>query len=217
METPFEEIKFGFDIAKLVRHLQTVVLKLPPMMQSAAFGGWSVLSQSGNVADGWNIYSESGALLAGTLQSAEGSIADFKVPTEICTGYLAEVMSEISRQGFNPRRARVSLVPPEQSPPFHVDAVPDAYSVRLHIPILTNPGCRFEYEDCGRHMEANGNGVLVRVNRMHRAINLGLAPRYHLIMDIVDLTGLSQHHRFNPASERLLNWGDFLSTHSVRR
>lgn len=48
-----EKINFKFDIEKIQDHFFTHVLNKEFTRQSAAFGGWSVLSSNGEISDGW--------------------------------------------------------------------------------------------------------------------------------------------------------------------
>lgn len=215
-ESPYEILNFGFDVAHLQRHLHEVILKVPATMQTQAFGGWSLLSRTGETEDGWG---QGHLALKQTLSGAteynieEGNrlglkdfISDYNLETPVCTGYMAEVMETIRNRDLNPRRARVSMLTPGFTTDLHVDNRPESYSVRLHIPIITNPECKFEYEDSSFHMPANGDGYLVKVNLPHRALNLGVKSRYHIIMDIFDFNGATVKHRFDPSKEKLSGW-----------
>lgn len=210
-----ERILFGFDLARLQAELQATIAKFPPNMPSASFGGWSLLSRDGSIGDGWSqghlafkkddgIYKfddEQGQRLGVTPW-----VSDYKVRTPLCDGYFGEVLDAIEAKGLNPRRARVTVITPGHSTALHVDGPTDAYSARLHIPIVTNEGCAFEYENEVIHMPADGNGLIVRVNRMHRARNYGSENRYHILMDIYDFQGATRFNRFDSSKERLVGW-----------
>lgn len=210
-----EILDLGFDLQKLEQHLRAHVLPTTPTMQTPSFGGWSVWSSTGDVRDGWGqghlAFSNAGGKVvydpAELARQGLVSIERYNQPTQVCTGYLAEVMNRIEARGLNPRRARITMVPPSGSTDLHRDAGPDIYSVRLHVPIITNPNCFFEYENGARfHMSADGSGCLVRVNHTHRACNFGQSARYHLIMDIYDFDGVTSLHRWQPERETLRGW-----------
>ena len=55
-------------------------------------------------------------------------------------------------------------------------------SVRLHIPILTNPGVRFYVNGTSVAMAA-GETWYLRLSDPHRVDNLGDSPRVHLVID----------------------------------
>lgn len=55
----------------------------------------------------------------------------------------------------------------------------------LHIPIKTNPGCWFVYENRCFHMPADGSVYKVDNSRLHTFINAGSEPRLHLTFEIL--------------------------------
>ncbi len=210
-----ESLDLGLDIKRLESHLREHVMQIQPTMQTPSFGGWSVWSSNGDIRDGWGqghlAFSKSGndAVYDPAKMENQGLVSteEYRRPTEICFGYLADVMSRLENMGLNPRRARIAMVSPGGTTDLHRDAEPESYSVRLHVPIITNPKCFFEYENGPRfHMKADGSGALVRVNRMHRAGNFGDSARFHLLMDIFDFTGVTAEHRWRPELETLRGW-----------
>ncbi len=202
----YEKLNFSYDVQKLQQHLKDYVIALPVTSQSPAFGGWSVTSSNGDFRDGWGqghlIFEEKKKqftnkeeLLSELKKLSVLPSHAYKVPTEICHGYLYEVFKDIASRGFVPRRARIIRLPPQSSSSWHRDQPDQVFGVRLHIPIETNPYCFFECEDGKAHLPADGSVYLLRVNRMHRVYNEGSLPRYHLVMDIDDTLGVSVHHR----------------------
>ena len=79
----------------------------------------------------------------------------------------------------------LARVRPGQSHPMHVDAQPDDHLTRVHVPVLTNPGVWFEWEDCpGRvHFEA-GKAYTFDTTRRHSFGNDGATDRVHLMFDV---------------------------------
>lgn len=198
----FEKLNFGFDIKQLVSHLETNVFPLP-RVQAKSLAGWSVLSSNGSYTDGW--HSASAEMRANmspqeitAIAEASGGKANtqYKHPTEICTGYLAEVMKIIAQKGFHPLRARISCLPPGRETTWHRDAPENIYCGRLHIPLITNPNCFFETREGAAHLPADGSIYFLMVNCEHRAYNHGSSDRYHLIMDAVDSKGITKFHSF---------------------
>lgn len=194
------------DIDRLRAHLLEKVLPFAdPIMQSEIFGGWSILSATGKYDDGWQLghtcYREEEGKLVFDREIAQAiglkPTSDHKNPTEICTGYLQEVMQEIEKLGFRPRRARITVLHPGGDTDWHYDCAPETYAVRLHIPIITNPECQFlTADEGGMHLPADGSAYLLRVNRLHQAINHGHEKRYHIITDVWDTRQISQYHRY---------------------
>lgn len=202
----YEVLPFQFDIEKLKKYFYEHVVQYKPTMQSTYFGGWSVLSVNGSYKDGWapghKIYDPSfmkGHSVEEKLNViGDTPLQDYKYPTEICTGYLADVMKQIDEAGFNPRRARLSVVLAQGASELHRDALDHEYAIRLHVPIITNQGCTFHTEDESAHLPANGKAYVLRVNRMHQVFNRGVTDRLHLIMSVKDTKRITRFHQPPP-------------------
>lgn len=123
---------------------------------------------------------------------------DFAVPTTICTGYMREIMQGLDSMGLNPRRARVLRLSAGTESSWHVDGQPHVYSVRLHIPIITNRQCYFNYENESFHMAADGNAFLVKVNRRHMVHNKSDEDRFHLVVNVWDQRRETRFHQYTP-------------------
>lgn len=59
----------------------------------------------------------------------------------------------------------------------------DFSQVCLHIPLITNDGCRFVYEDKAFHMPANGSVYIVNNEKPHSFMNGGSNPRTHITFE----------------------------------
>lgn len=182
-----------FDIEKLQDHLEKYVIPLEPMKQSDAFGGWSVLSSNGSYQDGWHqghllmqVHTNNTAIQQGLTKMGAKRSSEYVIPTEICHGYLNEVVNEITKTGLRPRRARVIRLSAGSASSWHRDSPDHSRMVRLHVPIFTNAGCFFEVEGEREQLPATGRAYLLRVNRLHRVVNEGAEHRYHLVMDVTD-------------------------------
>jgi hypothetical protein len=204
----YEKWDTRFDIARLQEHVEKYVLPLESVQQSPSFGGWSVLSSDGSYKDGWLM----GHKVISSEMSKESldqnlknigfrKIEEYKQPTEICHGYLKEVMDFLLGSGLNPRRARIIRLTKGMRSSWHRDGPDNRYFVRLHVPIITNSGCIFEAQESDAtevaHMPADGSSYILRVNRMHRVSNNGDADRFHLVMDVWDTRGITKHHRYD--------------------
>ena len=207
----YEKLDLKIDIERLRRHLETAVLPLPPVMQGKTFGGWSVLSSDGSYTDGWlygpQYWEEVDGKLVFNFDKARAAgwkpERAYRKPTEICTGYLAEVIQKIEDAGLHPRRARISVLKADGKPRRHSDGQADEYAVRLHIPIITNPGCVFACDEGNAHLPADGHGYLLAVNRMHQIFNWGDSDRFHLIMNVWDTRKITRWHQFDGDFEEL--------------
>lgn len=175
---------FRVDPERLRDHFVRHVSTRPPTPYRdhwVDYVGWAVTSRDGSLDDGVRHIAAREAVAI----AARGAR-----PTEICAGYLAEVMHRLLALGIAPFRARLMLLESEGAQmPFHRDATRQAW--RLHIPVFTNPDCRFEWrrEDGSTacvHLAADGSAWLVRVDVAHRALNRSLRPssRVHLLMGL---------------------------------
>lgn len=197
----YDEIDLPVDLDRLQQHVHEVLI---PNFEQAnlngMFGGWSILGHTTNPQDGF----ERG------YQKYDSSIKnpeyapppwEYRKPTLACTGYMLELMQQIEEAGLYPCRARLTKIPPGGATSWHRDALDNQYSVRLHIPIETNPYCWFITETECHHFEV-GKSYLVNVNEMHKAVNQGGTDRYHLIAQVWDTKGLSQ--KFDVAISHLM-------------
>lgn len=198
-----EKWDLKLDIEKLRDFLLQNVLDKEITKQTEAFGGWSVLSSDGDFRDGW----QQGHLLfrPGVREEVKRqikaqlkkSITEYTYETEICKGYMREVIEIIRNSGLSPHRARVIRLSAGMACSWHRDAPDNIYSVRLHVPIVTNEGCFFETRYGREHLPADGSAYFLYVNNEHRVVNEGDKDRFHLVMDVKDTTGVSQFHRLS--------------------
>jgi hypothetical protein len=196
-----EKAPFQFDIVKLRDWYDTIVKPLEPKMlgPSKNWGGWGVWTATGDWRDGFAL----GRRQAGTeiLEAQPGFKNSYgqRVPTELCTGYMEEVMNTIWDLNLRQSRVRCAKLVPGKSMNWHRDLDADIYMVRLHIPIYTNPDAVFAIKDentgeeYSKHLPADGSAYFVSTNVMHLAANRGTEDRIHLIMDVLD-TGISKQH-----------------------
>jgi hypothetical protein len=61
----------------------------------------------------------------------------------------------------------------------------DPGQICYHIPLITNPGCWFVYEDKCFRMPADGSMYFVNNSRHHTFANAGAIPRIHLTFEIL--------------------------------
>ncbi len=209
----YEKMPFTYDVNKLKAHLVNFVLPLPKESQSSNFGGWSVTSSNGDYKDGWfqgqNIIAKhkTGDIKTIAEELKKLSIPlpkDYNKPTEICHGYLAEVVNDVAKKGLRPGRVRIICLQAEGVSSWHQDMPSQYYGVRLHIPIETNEGCFFESEEGFAHLAADGSAYLLRVNRLHRVVNRGQSHRYHLVMDVYDTSGVSNYHQMTEKDQEFM-------------
>ena len=57
---------------------------------------------------------------------------------------------------------------------------------RLHIPIITNPGCLMVIDKVAQHMPADGSVWITNNTKYHNAFNGGEEDRIHLVACVLD-------------------------------
>ena len=94
--------------------------------------------------------------------------------------YFKEVYEKLSKK-FKLGRVRILLKEPRSTLSWHRDPEP-----RLHIPIITNPGCIMVIENVAKHLPANGSVYITNNVKYHNAFNGGEENRVHLVACLPD-------------------------------
>ena len=104
--------------------------------------------------------------------------------TELCPEfkdtYVEEVYNLITSK-FKLGRDRFLMKPPRSCLSWHRDP-----EMRLHIPIITNEGCRMIIEDTSFHMPSNGNGYITDNTKYHNFFNGSEVDRVHLVATVIE-------------------------------
>ena len=104
--------------------------------------------------------------------------------TEICPEfkdtYVEEVYNLITSK-FKLGRVRFLMKPPRSCLSWHRDP-----EMRLHIPIITNEGCRMVIENTSFHMPSNGNGYITDNTKYHNFFNGSEFDRVHLVATVLE-------------------------------
>jgi len=98
--------------------------------------------------------------------------------------YFKEVYDILSKK-FKLGRVRILLKEPRSTLSWHRDPEP-----RLHIPIITNPGCIMVIEEIAKHLQADGSAWVTNNMKYHNFFNGGEEDRIHLVACLTD-------YRFN--------------------
>ena len=98
--------------------------------------------------------------------------------------YFKEVYDILSKK-FKLGRVRILLKEPRSTLSWHRDPEP-----RLHIPIITNPGCIMVIEEIAKHLPADGSAWITNNVKYHNFFNGGEEDRIHLVACLTD-------YRFN--------------------
>jgi len=94
--------------------------------------------------------------------------------------YFKEVYETLS-SNFKLGRVRILLKEPRSTLSWHRDPEP-----RLHVPIVTNPGCMMVIENVAKHLPANGSVFITNNVKYHNAFNGGEKNRVHLVACLTD-------------------------------
>ena len=94
--------------------------------------------------------------------------------------YFKEVFDELKKY-YKLGRVRLLLKEPRSTLSWHRDPEP-----RLHIPIVTNPGCLMVIDKTAHHMPADGSVWVTNNLKYHNAFNGGEENRVHLVACVLD-------------------------------
>ena len=100
--------------------------------------------------------------------------------TRLHNTYFKEVFDVLSSK-FKLGRVRILLKEPRSTLSWHRDPEP-----RLHIPIITNPGCLMVIDNVAKHMPADGSVWITNNTKYHNAFNGGEENRVHLVACVLD-------------------------------
>ena len=94
--------------------------------------------------------------------------------------YFNEVYNILSKK-VKLGRVRILLKEPRSTLSWHRDPEP-----RLHIPIITNPGCSMVIENIAKHLPADGTVTITNNTKYHNFFNGGEQSRIHLVACMLD-------------------------------
>jgi len=93
--------------------------------------------------------------------------------------YFHELHNKIS-EDYTIGRFRLLQKEPRTVLSWHRD--PD---LRIHIPIITNPGCKLVVGGSVYHLPADGHAYLVNTKQYHTVFNGGESTRIHLVANVI--------------------------------
>ena len=94
--------------------------------------------------------------------------------------YFEEVYKTLKKK-FKLGRVRILLKEPRSTLSWHRDPEP-----RLHVPIITNLGCRMVIENTAKHMPADGTVTITNNTKYHNFFNGGEQERIHLVACVLE-------------------------------
>ena len=98
--------------------------------------------------------------------------------------YFKDVYKTLSKR-YKLGRVRILLKQPRSTLSWHRDPEP-----RLHIPIITNPGCIMVIDNVAKHMPADGHAWITNNTKYHNFFNGGEEDRIHIVACVLN-------HKFN--------------------
>jgi hypothetical protein len=126
----------------------------------------------------WTKPDKSGKEVSRDVEINEAEYSEF-IPDYKHT-YFKEVFDTLSKK-YKLGRVRILLKEPRSTLSWHRDPEP-----RLHIPIITNPGCLMVIDNVAKHMPADGSVWITNNTKYHNAFNGGEENRIHLVAGVLD-------------------------------
>jgi hypothetical protein len=178
-----------FDVSKLQKAL-TEVLKLKNYDTANGIKNFAAIclnqipgnpdSIKGNFARGvyWTKPDHSGKEVVRDKTLDETLYTEFVKDFE--KTYFKEVYDKLKSK-FKLGRVRILLKEPRSTLSWHRDPEP-----RLHVPIITNPGCLMVIENEAKHLPADGSVYITNNIKYHNAFNGGEENRVHLVACLTD-------------------------------
>ena len=164
-----------------VSHIDSIALNKIPGNDDSTSGKYS-----------WGLYwtkpDSSGKEVARANYINENNFTEF-LP-ELENKYFKHVYDQLS-QRFKLGRTRILKKGPRSTLSWHKDPEP-----RLHIPIITNPGCRLVVEDRAFHLPADGSVWVVNAKKYHNFFNGGEEDRIHLVTTL-PLTNIFNERKYS--------------------
>mgnify|MGYP001356089718 FL=1 len=177
-----------FDIIKLRKDLKTVLKKKEFTSPGVSHFGAIPLNQIPGDNDSikgsnirgvyWTKPDETGKEVSRDIKIDESKYT--QIVPEFQNTYFNEVY-ETLKQKFKIGRVRILLKEPRSTLSWHRDPEP-----RLHIPIISNPGCLMVIDNVAKHMPADGSVWVTNNTKYHNAFNGGEENRVHLVACVLD-------------------------------
>lgn len=191
---------FTIDLNELRHFFKSHVSSLTKTYQGIKdnHGGWSIQSNTGEVADGWQTGSyvfdqtETGLVMNKERFKEMFPYGNkFVTPTKLCQGIMENLIKDqLPAYNFIPKRTRFAELEANSQDIWHIDTpdAPPGGAWRGHIVLYTNDDSVFcwKTEDgniVSFHIPADGHLYLVRVDIEHTVMNYGLTNRVHLLTD----------------------------------
>ena len=126
----------------------------------------------------WTIADETGKEVSRDVEIEESKYT--KLLPEFEKTYFKEVYEALSKK-FKLGRVRLLLKEPRSTLSWHKDP-----ECRLHVQIITNPGCSMVIENVAKHLPADGRVWITNNTKYHNFFNGGEQARIHLVACVLD-------------------------------
>ena len=185
----FQKQELKFDLKKLKNALNEV-LKIKGFDSSLGIPHFAAISltqipgdpesNKGSKARGvyWTKPDSTGIEVSRDVNVDESKYTEFVKDFEHT--YFKEVVDDLKKY-YKLGRVRLLLKEPRSTLSWHRDPEP-----RLHIPIVTNPGCLMVIDKTAQHMPADGSVWVTNNLKYHNAFNGGEENRVHLVACVLD-------------------------------
>lgn len=192
----FPEIQFDIqELKDFYTEISKTYPKTVPVVKNPEYGGWTLLSDSGDYRDGWQ---QGGAYVAGGRRFEKLAAHDTQtVGTQLFQYPEAQkALNTFFSLGLKPIRTRIAEIESGGRLNWHIDYPDPVFNVRwrAHLVVITNESARFKWrrtpesevrelalpDDC--HL------YLVRVDVEH-CVESKAGVRVHLISDFEILDG----------------------------
>ena len=189
----FQQLDLKFDINKLQEAYKEVIKikNFESPEEVTNFGAISLTqipgdpeSIKGHKARGvfWTKPDASGEEVSRDVSIEEDKYSEFI--EDFKNTYFKEVFDSLTKK-YKLGRVRILLKQPRSTLSWHRDPEP-----RLHIPIITNPGCIMVIDNVAKHMPADGSCWINNNTKYHNFFNGGEENRIHLVACVLN-------HKFN--------------------
>ena len=181
-------LNITFNIIKLKKDLKKILIK--NRFRSLGIKNFGAISLNQIPGDKKSIEGHNVRGTYWTLPDETGKEAMRDVPideskyTELVSDFRNTYFEEVYktlRKNFKLGRVRILLKEPRSTLSWHRDPEP-----RLHIPIITNPGCKMVIEDVAKHLPANGHVTITNNTKYHNFFNGGEQSRIHLVACVLE-------------------------------
>ena len=126
----------------------------------------------------WTLPDETGKEAVRDIPVAENKYT--QLVSDFQNTYFEEVYNTLKKK-FKLGRVRILLKEPRSTLSWHRDPEP-----RLHVPIITNLGCRMVIDNIAQHMPADGTVIITNNTKYHNFFNGGEEARIHLVACVLE-------------------------------